>query len=392
MARFEGDYEKMMNKKVLLGLSGGVDSAVSAYLLKKQGYDVTCCFMRNWDSITNNDILGNPTLSGSKCSQEFDYDDAVETAFDLDLPIVRKDFIEEYWKEVFSQFIETYKKGYTPDPDVFCNKYIKFGHFYEYAKSLGFDTIAMGHYASRIDEDNESHLYKAFDLNKDQSYFLAQISSEQLSHCLFPLNNFTKPQVREIAEREHLSAVMHKKDSTGVCFIGERNFKQFLNNYLPSKPGDVVDITNNQVLKKHDGVLYYTIGQHRGLNIGGIKGRSMDPYFVVGKDVEKNILYVAQENGNSYRKSYRCLIDHFNWIGSDIPLEKIECCCKFRYRGKDMPVSLSINPDMESAYLDYDEYDYIAKGQIAVLYLGNRCIGSGIIEETFDKDLRKINY
>lgn len=382
----------MNGKKVLLGLSGGVDSAVSAYLLKKQGYDVTCCFMRNWDSITNNDILGNPTLSGSKCSQEFDYDDAVETAFDLDLPIIRKDFIDEYWKEVFQQFLETYEKGYTPDPDVFCNKYIKFGHFYDFAKSMGFDTIAMGHYAMRIDEDFESHLYKAFDKNKDQSYFLGQISGEQLSHCLFPLANFTKPQVRKMAEDNHLSAVMHKKDSTGVCFIGERNFKQFLNNYLPSKPGDIVDITNSQVLKKHDGVLYYTIGQHRGLNIGGIKGRSMDPYFVVGKDVSKNILYVAQEEGNSYRKSYRCLLSHFNWIGDDIPLETFDCNCKFRYRGKDMPVKLSVQPDLESAYLDYDGYDYVAKGQIAVLYLGERCLGSGIIEETFDEKLVKIPY
>lgn len=381
-----------MSKKVLLGLSGGVDSAVCAYLLKKQGYDVTCCFMRNWDSITNNDILGNPTLSGSKCSQEFDYDDAVETAFELDLPIVRKDFIDEYWKEVFSQFLDTYKKGYTPDPDVFCNKYIKFGHFYEYAKSLGFDTIAMGHYALRIDEDKESHLYKAFDKNKDQSYFLAQISSSQLSHCLFPLANLTKPQVREIAEKEGLSAVMHKKDSTGVCFIGERNFKQFLNNYLPSKEGDVIDIETNTFLKKHDGVLYYTVGQHRGLNIGGIKGRSMNPYFVVGKDVTKNILYVAQENNNTYRKSYRCKIDHLNWIGSDIPLETISCNCKFRYRGKDMPVKFTPLAGFDSAYLDYDGYDYIAKGQIAVLYLGERCLGSGIIEETFDQNLEKIPY
>lgn len=382
----------MNGKKVLLGLSGGVDSAVSAYLLKKQGYDVTCCFMRNWDSITNNDILGNPTLSGSKCSQEFDYDDAVETAFDLDLPIIRKDFIDEYWKEVFQQFLETYEKGYTPDPDVFCNKYIKFGHFYDFAKSMGFDTIAMGHYAMRIDEDFESHLYKAFDKNKDQSYFLGQISGEQLSHCLFPLANFTKPQVRKMAEDNHLSAVMHKKDSTGVCFIGERNFKQFLNNYLPGKPGDIVDITNSQVLKKHDGVLYYTVGQHRGLNIGGIKGRSMDPYFVVGKDVSKNILYVAQEEGNSYRKSYRCLLSHFNWIGDDIPLETFDCNCKFRYRGKDMPVKLSVQPDLESAYLDYDGYDYVAKGQIAVLYLGERCLGSGIIEETFDEKLGYLLY
>lgn len=380
-----------MSDKVLLGLSGGVDSAVAAYLLKKQGYDVTCCFMRNWDSITNNDILGNPTLSGDKCSQEFDYDDAVETAFELDLPIIRKDFIEEYWKEVFSQFISTYEKGYTPDPDVFCNKYIKFGHFYDYAKSLGFDQIAMGHYAMRLDEGGESHLYKAYDKNKDQSYFLGQISEAQLSHAIFPLAGMTKPEVRQMAEKLDLS-VAKKKDSTGVCFIGERNFKQFLNNYLPATPGDIVDITNGQVLKKHDGVLYYTVGQHRGLDIGGIKGRSMDPYFVVGKDIKKNILYVAQEEGNSFRKSYRCLLDTFNWIGHDMPVGEYDCFCKFRYRGKDMPVKLIVRPDKTSAWLDYDGYDYVAKGQIACLYQGERLLGSGVIIGTYDKEMRLLNY
>ncbi len=380
-----------MKDKVLLGLSGGVDSAVAAYLLKKQGYDVTCCFRRNWDSITNNDIKGNPTLSGSKCSQEFDYDDAVETAFELDLPIIRKDFIEEYWNEVFSRFIKTYEKGQTPDPDVFCNKFIKFGHFLSYAKSLGFDTIAMGHYARRIDENNESHLYKAYDKNKDQSYFLGQISSEQLSHALFPLANFTKPQVRQIAEELDLS-VAKKKDSTGVCFIGERNFKQFLSNYLPAKPGDIVDRQTHEVLKKHDGVLYYTVGQHRGLDIGGIKGHSRDPYFVVGKDVRKNILYVAQENGNSFRKSYRCSLEGLNWIGSDLPITDYPCYCKFRYRGKDRQVTFSLQPDHTKAWLTYPGYDYVAKGQIAVLYQGERLLGSGIISDTYDENRNLIPY
>lgn len=380
-----------MKEKVLLGLSGGVDSAIAAYLLKEQGYDVTCCFRRNWDSITNNDIKGNPTLMGSKCSQEFDYDDAVETAFELDLPIIRKDFIEEYWDEVFSMFIKTYEKGWTPDPDVFCNKFIKFGHFLSYAKSLGFDTIAMGHYARRIDENEESHLYKAYDKNKDQSYFLGQISKEQLSHALFPLANFTKPQVRELAEKLDLS-VAKKKDSTGVCFIGERNFKQFLSNYLPAKPGDIVDRQTKEVLKKHDGVLYYTVGQHRGLNIGGIKGHSMDPYFVVGKDVKKNILYVAQEKDNNFRKSYRCSLEGLNWIGSDLPITDYNCYCKFRYRGKDRPVTFSLQPDHTKAWLTYPGYDYVAKGQIAVLYQGERLLGSGIITDTYDENRNRIPF
>lgn len=383
-----------MKKKVLLGLSGGVDSAVSAYLLKKQGYDVTCCFMRNWDSITNNDILGNPTLEGSKCSQEFDYDDAVETAFELDLPIIRKDFIDEYWKEVFSQFLDTYKKGFTPDPDVFCNKYIKFGHFYEYAQSLGFDTIAMGHYAVRIDENHEAHLYKASDKNKDQSYFLGQISTEQLSHALFPLANLTKPEVRQIALEQNLSAVAKKKDSTGVCFIGERNFKSFLKNYLPAKPGDIVDMVSGKTLKQHDGILYYTVGQHKGVNIGGMKGFTQDPWFVVGKDVNKNILYVAQEKDNEFRKSYRCLLDQFNWIGHDRPEANVpyDCFAKFRYRGQDMKVRLTIRSDKTSAWLTYPGYDYIAKGQVAAIYQGERMLGSGVIVATYDKNYDIIPY
>ncbi len=378
-----------MKKKILLGLSGGVDSAVSAYLLMNQGYDVTCCFMRNWDSITNNDIKGNPTLSGSKCSQELDYDDAAETAFELGLPIIRKDFIEEYWNDVFTYFLDTYKKGYTPDPDVFCNKYIKFGYFLDFAKERGFDTIAMGHYAKRIDENGESHLYKAYDKNKDQSYFLAQISSEQLSHAIFPLASMTKTEVRDIAKGLHLN-VSEKKDSTGVCFIGERNFKEFLDNYLPAKEGDIVDIVSGNVIARHTGVLYYTVGQHKGLNIGGIKGYPTDPFFVVGKDVAKNILYVAQENGNGYRFSWRAKLGRFNWIGSDVPSSGYKCFCKFRYRGKDMPVTL-IEKDGER-YIDYPGYEYVAKGQVAVLYQGERCLGSGTIEDIYDQNLQRIPY
>ena len=242
-------------KRVLLGFSGGVDSAVSAYLLLKQGYQVTGCFMRNWDSIANNDIKGNPTLNLSKCSQELDYDDAIKTAEKLNIKLIRKDFIAEYYQEVFTSFLETYKRGYTPDPDVFCNKFIKFGHFISFAESLGYDCIAMGHYAKRVDENGHTHLYKAFDKSKDQSYFLSQLNEKQLSYCLFPLSDILKSEVRKIASSLDLP-IANKKDSTGVCFIGERNFKKFLSNYLPSRPGDIVDIETGKVIAKHDGILY----------------------------------------------------------------------------------------------------------------------------------------
>lgn len=377
-----------MSKKVLLGLSGGVDSAVAAYLLKQQGYDVTGCFMRNWDSITNNDILGNPTLSGSKCSQELDYDDAVKTAQEIGIPIMRVDFIKEYWDYVFQKFLDTYKRGYTPNPDVFCNKYIKFEAFRKFAMDKGFDYIAMGHYAKRVDKDGYSYLYKAFDKNKDQSYFLVEINEEQLSSCLFPLSDITKNEVRDIATKLNLT-IAKKKDSTGVCFIGERHFKEFLSNYLPSKQGDIVDIVHNKVIGKHSGVMYYTVGQRKGLNIGGIKGYEMDPFFVVGKDLEKNILYVCQERNNEYRFSSKALISNINFIQPQYPTGPIDINVKFRYRGPDMPVKLEFI-DKTTAYLHYNNYAYVTKGQIAAFYIGEMCLGGGEIEKIYDKNGKEI--
>lgn len=375
-------------KRVLLGFSGGVDSAVSAYLLLKQGYQVTGCFMRNWDSIANNDIKGNPTLNLSKCSQELDYDDAIKTAEKLNIKLIRKDFIAEYYQEVFTSFLETYKRGYTPDPDVFCNKFIKFGHFISFAESLGYDCIAMGHYAKRVDENGHTHLYKAFDKSKDQSYFLSQLNEKQLSYCLFPLSDILKSEVRKIASSLDLP-IANKKDSTGVCFIGERNFKKFLSNYLPSRPGDIVDIETGKVIAKHDGILYYTVGQHRGLNIGGMKDFPSSPFFVVGKDVRKNILYVSQEN-TEYRFSYSCLLTDFNYIGED-KKDEMKCFCKFRYRGEDLPVRLKVI-DEKKAYLFYDKIPYVCKGQIAALYDGERLLGSGIISKIYDEKYEEISY
>ena len=360
-------------KKVLLGMSGGVDSSVSALLLKEKGYEVIGITMQLWRD-------DNKTV-----------EDAKKVCDKLGIEHHVVNYKEEFKKYVIDDFINKYLDAKTPNPCIECNKYIKFGHFYKYARTLGFDTIAMGHYAKRIDENGEAHLYKAFDLNKDQSYFLGQISSEQLSHALFPLSSITKVEVRKLAEELDLS-VAKKKDSTGVCFIGERNFKQFLSNYLPAQKGPIVDIVSGKQIATHDGVLYYTVGQHRGLNLGGIKGYSCEPFFVVGKDVKSNILYVAQEKGNEFRFSSRCLIDNLNWIGSDLPLDKVLCNCKFRYRGKDMPVQFSLRPDKKSAWLTYDNYEYITKGQVACLYLGSRLLASGIVVKTFDKNYQEIRY
>ena len=217
----------MDKMKIMVGLSGGVDSAVAAWLLKQQGYDVTCGFMRNWDSLTNGDILGNPTLDHAICTQEEDYNDAKNVADMLGLPLLRVDFIKEYWDEVFTTFLEEYKKGRTPNPDILCNKYIKFDSFMEFAHRQGFDCVATGHYARIVKEDGHSYVHKSHDRNKDQTYFLSQISRDVLPQIVFPLGEIDKPEVRRIAEELHLS-IAKKKDSTGICFIGERDFRQFL--------------------------------------------------------------------------------------------------------------------------------------------------------------------
>ena len=236
-----------MKKRVVLGLSGGVDSAVAAYLLKQQGYEVIGVFMRNWDSQLNNDILGNPTNDNDICPQEQDYNDAKAVAKHLGIEIRRVDFIKEYWDKVFTYFIDEYAKGRTPNPDILCNKHIKFKAFLEYAEELNADFIATGHYA-RVEhhEGKDSVMLKGIDQNKDQTYFLCQLNQKQLQASLFPLGNITKQKVRKIAEELDLP-VAHKKDSTGICFIGERDFKQFLQNYIPAKPGKMVDIQTGKV-------------------------------------------------------------------------------------------------------------------------------------------------
>ena len=246
------------NIKVIVGLSGGVDSAVSCIRLLEEGYHVEAMFMRNWDSAINNDLRGNPDLLDDVCPQERDYHDCQKVCDKLEIKLHRVDFIDEYWNNVFQYFLDEYKKNRTPNPDVFCNKYIKFKSFLEKAQELGADYIAMGHYARVERRDGRSYLLRGVDKNKDQSYFLCQISQKQLSYSMFPVGDMVKADVRKLARKYGLDNVSEKKDSTGVCFIGERNFKEFLMNYLPANPGNIVD-TNGVIRGRHDGVMYYTI-------------------------------------------------------------------------------------------------------------------------------------
>lgn len=365
-------------KRVVIGMSGGVDSSVAAIVLKKQGYEVIGLFMRNWDSSINNDFLGNPNLNESICPQEQDYNDALEVCKKLDIPLHRVDFVKEYWDYVFTYFLDELKHGRTPNPDIMCNKYIKFDMFLKEAKKLEADYIATGHYARMKD----GKLLRGIDNNKDQTYFLSQLSKEQLENVLFPVGDLVKPDVRKIAE-EYQLITAKKKDSTGICFIGERNFTKFLENYLPNQPGDVVDIETNQVIGQHIGLMYYTIGQRRGLNIGGSKERM----FVVGKDLEKNILYISYGN-TDYLVSDSCIIDTVNFNTEERPTI---CSAKFRYRQEDNDVELEYL-DNDTILVKYPQgVKSVTPGQACVFYLGDQCLGGGIIKEV-RKNNQKLWY
>ncbi|MGL5977635.1 MAG: tRNA 2-thiouridine(34) synthase MnmA [Erysipelotrichaceae bacterium] len=366
-------------KKVLLGLSGGVDSAVAAHVLKTQGYDVTCAFMRNWDSLANNDIMGNPTIADDVCPQEADYADAQAVADRLGLPLLRIDYIKEYWDYVFQSFLQEYARGRTPNPDILCNKYIKFDAFLNYAMENGFDYVATGHYARVQHLDDHSKLLRGVDNNKDQTYFLAQVSQAAIAKTLFPIGDLEKPEVRRLAEELDL-VVAKKKDSTGICFIGERNFREFLKNYLPAKDGKIVNLITKEEVGTHIGVLYYTIGQRKGLGIGGDHGR----WFVVHKDVEHNILYVVPEQYNDWLNSTACKVSGINII-SDLAVDASDeaITAKFRYRQADNEVKVTMI-DETTAMVRFDKpIAAVTCGQEAVFYKGDVCIGGGVIEEVY---------
>lgn len=363
-------------KKVVIGMSGGVDSSVAAIKLKEQGYEVIGLFMRNWDSLANMEYDAPST--SNICPQEEDYNDAKKVCDKLGIPLYRKDFVKEYWDYVFTYFLDELKHGRTPNPDIMCNKYIKFDMFRREAVKLGADFIATGHYA-RIENGK---LLRGVDDNKDQTYFLSQVSKEQLKNVLFPIGDMVKSDVRKIALDNGLITAK-KKDSTGICFIGERNFTKFLENYLPNTPGDIVNIDTNEVVGKHIGLMYYTIGQRKGLDIGGTKERM----FVVGKDLNKNILYICIGEDNDYLLSDSCVIEDVNYLGTE---KLTNCTAKFRYRQKDNPVSLEYLSD-GNILVKYNNVKSVTPGQACVLYNGEECLGGGIIKEV-RKNGKKLWY
>ena len=364
-------------KKVVIGMSGGVDSSVAAIELQKQGYEVIGLFMRNWDSLADGEMNG-PTTDSGICPQEEDYNDAKAVCDKLGIELHRKDFVKEYWDYVFTYFLDELKKGRTPNPDIMCNKYIKFDMFLNEAEKLGADYVATGHYA-RI---KDGKLLRGIDDNKDQTYFLSQVPKEKFKKILFPVGDLKKEEVRKIAQEYDLITAK-KKDSTGICFIGERNFKQFLSNYLPNTPGDIVNIDTNEKVGDHIGLMYYTIGQRRGLNLGGNDSRG----FVVGKGLDKNILYVSFGDESDYLISTSCIVDEINWL-SDKKIDK--CTAKFRYRQKDNDVKLTWHDNYIEVIYEQG-VKAVTPGQACVFYNNEECLGGGIIKEV-RKNNKKLWY
>ncbi len=363
-----------MNKTVVVGMSGGVDSAVAAYLLKKEGYNVIGLFMRNWDSTVNGEDYN---AGGEICPQEVDYNDAKEVCEKLDIPLKRVDFIKEYWDNVFSYFLSELEKGRTPNPDMLCNRYIKFDLFKKEAKKLGADLIATGHYAKVKD----GILLKARDKNKDQTYFLADVKRDEFKDVLFPIGDLTKDEVRKIALDIGIP-VAKKKDSTGICFIGERNFQNFIHNFLKKNPGDIINIETGEVIGKHIGLMNYTIGQRRNVGVSG----NTERHFVCGKDVKKNILYVCIGN-EEYLYSDECTLDNINLLSDKRP---IDVTCKFRYRSEEVKATLEYNKD--SIRVIYkDRCKSVTPGQACVIYDNDEVIGCGFINEVF-KNGEKLWY
>lgn len=361
--------------RVVVGMSGGVDSSVAALLLKEQGYNVIGIFMKNWG---DTDEFG-------VCTATEDYEDVIRVCNQLDIPYYAVNFEKQYWDKVFTYFLDEYKAGKTPNPDVICNKEIKFKAFLNHALSLGADFVATGHYARVVRENGKVQMLRGKDENKDQSYFLNQLTEEQLSKVLFPIGDMEKPKVRELAATANLSTAS-KKDSTGICFIGERNFKEFLSGYLPAKKGNM-ETFEGKVVGHHDGLMYYTIGQRHGLGIGG----EGEPWFVIGKNLEKNVLYVGQGFHHEMLYSDSIISDNVSWIRKGTIPNTFECTAKFRYRQSDNKVTVERLDDSKVKVIFHEPIRAITPGQAVVFYRGEECLGGGTINQVY-RDNKQLTY
>ena len=355
----------MSNKTVVVGMSGGVDSSVSAYLLKKQGFKVIGLFMKNWQS-----------EPGEVCTSEIDFKDASEVCDMLDIPLHKANFSDDYWDRVFKQFLSEHEKGRTPNPDILCNREIKFKSFYDYALKIGADFIATGHYAKVENDRGEAKLYRSKDIDKDQTYFLHEVSSKEFSKTIFPLSDIYKSEVRDIARELNLN-IHSKKDSVGICFVGEKNLRDFLNRFIKFKKGNILN-TDNEIVGEHNGSILYTIGQRQGLGIGGIKDKDELPWYVYGKNINKNEIYVCQGVDNQLLYTENITLDKIHWINDLKEFKHLDCLVQIRHRHKPVKCIIEFNKGFRVMF--DEEIRGVAPGQSAVFYKDNLCLGGGVIE------------
>ena len=355
-------------KSVIVGISGGVDSSVAALLLQQQGYDVRGVFMKNWEGDDQDD----------HCAAEEDLKDARQVCEKLNMELQGVNFSDQYWDKVFAYFLEEYKSGRTPNPDVLCNKEIKFKAFLDYALSLGANKIATGHYARIDKQDGRYRLLRGKDTNKDQTYFLYTLGQKQLSKSLFPIGEIEKFEVRKIAE-DNGFVTFDKKDSTGICFIGERDFKGFLKRYIPAQPGDIITPEGNTI-GQHDGLMYYTLGQRQGLGIGGIKGYEGAVWYVADKDLENNLLIIVTRKDHPLLYSTQLMATDMHWVSGQAPQVPYQCTAKTRYRQQDAVCTIT-DLDNQQVKIVFDEPQWaVTPGQSVVIYQGEECMGGGIIQ------------